>query len=51
MGSVGSNDRSRGKPKLAIARAAAPILRGLRGETRTMSMRSIGTEMPFNSGK
>ena len=28
------------RPKLAMARAAAPILRGLRGATRTTSMRS-----------
>ena len=35
-GSYGATTARRVKPKLAMARAAAPILRGLRGETRTM---------------
>ena len=35
--SYGATTARRRKPKFAIARATAPILRGLRGETRTTS--------------
>ena len=38
--SYGATTARRAKPKLAMARAAAPILRGLRGETRTTSSAS-----------
>ena len=39
-GAYGATTASRENPKLAMARATAPILSGLRGETRTISMRS-----------
>ncbi len=39
-GAKGATTVSREKPKLAMARAPAPILRGLRGDTSTTPMRS-----------